>query len=68
VAQPLLFNQRLGALTNGGVQTIVLITALFGWLQVCLLMGARLKAFREEDFVHAAQTGVKAPANPSSAT
>ena len=31
------------------------IAALFGWVQVCLLVRAQVKAFREKEFVRAAQ-------------
>ena len=34
---------------------IVLIAALFGWVNVCLLVRAQIKAFREKEFVRAAQ-------------
>ena len=55
VVPPLLAAMLLGALTNGGFPTIVLIAALFGWVQVCLLVRAQVKAFREKEFVRAAQ-------------
>lgn len=55
VVPPLLAAMLLGALTRGGYFTIVLIAALFGWLQVCLLVRAQVKAFREKEFVRAAQ-------------
>ncbi len=55
VVPPLLAAMLLGALTNGGFVTIVLIAALFGWVQVCLLVRAQVKAFREKEFVRAAQ-------------
>ncbi|MBC7739728.1 MAG: ABC transporter permease [Candidatus Saccharibacteria bacterium] len=55
VVPPLLAAMLLGALTNGGFLTIVLIAALFGWVQVCLLVRAQVKAFREKEFVRAAQ-------------
>jgi peptide/nickel transport system permease protein/oligopeptide transport system permease protein len=45
----------LGSLTRGGFFTIVLIASLFGWVQVCLLVRAQVKAFREKEFVRAAQ-------------
>ena len=45
----------LGVLTRGGFFTIVLIAALFGWVLVCLLVRAQVKAFREKVFVRAAQ-------------
>lgn len=55
VVPPLLAAMLLGALTQGGFGTIVLIAALFGWVQVCLLVRAQVKAFREKEFVRAAQ-------------
>jgi ABC-type dipeptide/oligopeptide/nickel transport system permease subunit len=55
VVPPLLAAMLLGALTNGGFVTIVVIAALFGWVQVCLLVRAQVKAFREKEFVRAAQ-------------
>lgn len=55
VVPPLLAAMLLGALTNGGFFTIVLIAALFGWVQVCLLVRAQIKAFKEKEFVRAAQ-------------
>jgi ABC-type dipeptide/oligopeptide/nickel transport system permease subunit len=54
VVPPLLAAMLLGALTNGGFSTVVLIAALFGWVQVCLLVRAQVKAFREKEFVRAA--------------
>lgn len=55
VVPPLLAAMLLGALTHGGYFTIILIAALFGWVQVCLLVRAQVKAFREKEFVRAAQ-------------
>jgi ABC-type dipeptide/oligopeptide/nickel transport system permease subunit len=55
VIPPLLAAMLLGALTRGGFFTIVLIAALFGWVQVCLLVRAQIKAFKEKEFVRAAQ-------------
>ncbi len=54
VIPPLLAAMLLGALTNGGYVTVVVIAALFGWVQVCLLVRAQVKAFREKEFVRAA--------------
>lgn len=54
VVPPLLAAMLLGALTQGGFLTVVLIAALFGWVQVCLLVRAQVKAFREKEFVRAA--------------
>ncbi len=55
VVPPLLAAMLLGALTQGGFFTIVLIAALFGWVQVCLLVRAQVKAFKEKEFVRASQ-------------
>lgn len=55
VVPPLLAAMLLGALTGGGFLTIVVIAALFGWVQVCLLVRAQVKSFREKDYVRAAQ-------------
>jgi ABC-type dipeptide/oligopeptide/nickel transport system permease subunit len=55
VVPPLLAAMLLGTLTRGGYTTIVFIAALFGWVQVCLLVRAQVKAFREKEFVRAAQ-------------
>lgn len=55
VIPPLLAAMLLGALTGGGFLTIVAIAALFGWVQVCLLVRAQVKAVREKEFVRAAQ-------------
>lgn len=55
VVPSLLAAMLLGALTRGGFFTIVFIAALFGWVNVCLLVRAQVKAFREKEFVRAAQ-------------
>jgi len=55
VVPPLLAAMLLGTLTRGGFLSIVFIAALFGWVQVCLLVRAQIKAFREKEFVRAAQ-------------
>jgi len=55
VVPPLLAALLLGALTRGGYGTIVFIAALFGWVQVCLLVRAQVKSFREKEFVRAAR-------------
>lgn len=62
VVPPLLAAMLLGALTNGGFFTIVLIAALFGWVQVCLLVRGQVKAFKEKEFVRAAQALGASPA------
>jgi ABC-type dipeptide/oligopeptide/nickel transport system permease subunit len=54
VVPPLLAAMLLGALTKGGFATVVLIASLFGWVQVCLLVRAQVKAFKEKEFVRAA--------------
>lgn len=55
VVPPLLGALLLGALTHGGFGTIVFIAALFGWVQVCLLVRAQAISFREKEFIRAAQ-------------
>jgi ABC-type dipeptide/oligopeptide/nickel transport system permease subunit len=56
VVPSLLAAMLLGALTGGGFLTIVFIAALFGWVQVCLLVRAQVRAFKEKEFVRAAQS------------
>lgn len=55
VVPPLLAALMLAALTGGGYLEIVFIAALFGWVRVCLLVRAQIKAFREKEFVRAAR-------------
>jgi ABC-type dipeptide/oligopeptide/nickel transport system permease subunit len=55
VVPPLLAALLLGALTRGGYTSIVFIAALFGWVNVCLLVRAQVKASREKEFVRAAE-------------
>lgn len=55
VVPPLLAAMLLGALVGGGFWMIVTIAALFGWVQVCLLVRAQIKAFKEREFVRAAR-------------
>lgn len=62
VVPPLLAAMLLGALTGGGFWMIVVIAALFGWVQVCLLVRAQIKAFKEKEFVRAAQALGAGPA------
>jgi ABC-type dipeptide/oligopeptide/nickel transport system permease subunit len=62
VVPPLLAAMLLGALTKGGFVTIVVVAALFGWVQVCLLVRAQVKSFREKEFVRAAQALGATPA------
>ncbi len=45
----------LGTLTGGGYFTIILIASLFGWVNTCLMVRAQVKAFKEKEFVRAAQ-------------
>lgn len=54
VVPPLLAALMLGTLTRGGFGSIVLISSLFGWVQVCLLVRAQVKSFREKEFILAA--------------
>ncbi|MFN0190434.1 MAG: ABC transporter permease [Aestuariivirga sp.] len=62
VVPPLLAAMLLGALTKGGFVTIVVIAALFGWVQVCLLVRAQVKSFKEKEFVRAAHALGATPA------
>ncbi len=55
VVPPLLAALLLATLTRGGVWAIVLIAGLFGWVNVCLLVRAQVKSFREKEFIMAAQ-------------
>ncbi len=55
VVPSLLAAMLLGALTGGGFLTIITIAALFGWVNVCLLVRAQVKALREKEFIRAAQ-------------
>ena len=55
VVPPLLAALLLATVTRGGVWAIVLIAALFGWRDVCLLVRAQVKSFREKEFIMAAQ-------------
>ncbi len=55
VVPPLLAAMLLGALAGGGFGMIVFISGLFGWVQVCLLVRAQVAAFKEKEFVRAAQ-------------
>ena len=45
----------LATVTHGGVWAIILIASLFGWRDVCLLVRAQVKSFREKEFIMAAQ-------------
>ena len=55
VVPPLLAALLLASVTRGGLWAIVLIAALFGWVNVCLLVRAQVKSFREKEFIMAAQ-------------
>ena len=55
VVPSLLAALLLGALTGGGFLTIIVISALFGWVNVCLLVRAQVKALREKEFIRASQ-------------
>ena len=55
VVPPLLAALLLATVSRGGVWAIVLIAALFGWRDVCLLVRAQVKSFREKEFIMAAQ-------------
>jgi peptide/nickel transport system permease protein/oligopeptide transport system permease protein len=55
VVPPLLAALLLASVTRGGLWAISLIAALFGWVNVCLLVRAQVKSFREKEFIIAAQ-------------
>jgi ABC-type dipeptide/oligopeptide/nickel transport system permease subunit len=55
VVPPLLAALLLAALAGGGYGSIVLIAALFGWVQVCLLVRGQVMAFRNREFIRASQ-------------
>ncbi len=55
VVPPLLAALLLATLTRGGVWATVLISGLFGWVNVCLLVRAQVKSFREKEFIMAAR-------------
>jgi ABC-type dipeptide/oligopeptide/nickel transport system permease subunit len=55
VVPSLLAALLLGAITGGGFLTIIVISALFGWVNVCLLVRAQVKSLREKEFIRAAQ-------------
>ena len=55
VVPPLLAALLLATVTRGGVWPIILIAALFGWKDVCILVRAQVKSFREKEFIMAAQ-------------
>lgn len=53
VVPPLLAALLLGALVSRGFESIVIIAALFGWVQVCLLVRGQVLALRNQDFIRA---------------
>jgi ABC-type dipeptide/oligopeptide/nickel transport system permease subunit len=55
VVPPLLAALLLATITRGGFLSIIVIAALFGWVNVCLLVRAQVKSFREKEFIRAAQ-------------
>lgn len=55
VVPPLMAALLLAALAGGGFVSIVVIAALFGWVQVCLLVRGQVMAFRNKEFIRAAQ-------------
>jgi peptide/nickel transport system permease protein/oligopeptide transport system permease protein len=55
VVPPLLAALLLATITHGGLWAIIVIAALFGWVNVCLLVRAQVKSFREKEFIMAAQ-------------
>lgn len=55
VVPPLMAALLLAALAGGGFGSIVVIAALFGWVQVCLLVRGQVMAFRNREFIRAAQ-------------
>ncbi|MCJ8323621.1 MAG: ABC transporter permease [Rhizobiales bacterium] len=55
VVPPLMAALLLAALTDGGFLSIVAIAALFGWVQVCLLVRGQVMALRNTEFIRAAK-------------
>ena len=55
VVPPLLAALLLASVTRGGFWAIVIIAALFGWVNICVLVRAQVKSFREKEFIRAAQ-------------
>jgi len=55
VVPPLMAALLFAALAGGGFVSIVIIAALFGWVQVCLLVRGQVMAFRNKEFIRAAQ-------------
>ena len=54
VVPPLMAALLFAALAGGGFVSIVIIAALFGWVQVCLLVRGQVMAFRNKEFIRAA--------------
>lgn len=55
VVPPLMAALLLAALAGGGFVSIIGIAALFGWVQVCLLVRGQVMAFRDKEFIRAAK-------------
>ena len=51
VIPPLMAALLLAALVKGGFLSIIFIAALFGWVQVCLLVRAQVLSFKEKEFI-----------------
>jgi ABC-type dipeptide/oligopeptide/nickel transport system permease subunit len=51
VIPPLMAALLLAALVKGGFFSIIFIAALFGWVQVCLLVRAQVLSFKEKEFI-----------------
>ena len=51
VIPPLMAALLLGALVKGGFLSIIFIAALFGWVQVCLLVSALVLSLKEKEFI-----------------
>lgn len=49
VIPPLMAALLLAALVKGGFLSIIFIAALFGWVQVCLLVRAQVLSFKEKE-------------------
>ena len=55
VVPPLMAALLFAALAGGGFVSIAIPAALFGWVQVCLLVRGQVMAFRNKEFIRAAQ-------------
>ena len=51
VIPPLMAALLLASLVKGGFLSIIFIAALFGWVQVCLLVRAQVLSFKEKEFI-----------------